>query len=54
MAEKIGLKDAGLPTCLKRSTPVPPYAKSYDDETTRLVAERYVDEIELFGYRFSE
>jgi hypothetical protein len=50
ISEKLNLEDAELPTLLKRRGEQPWYVDHYESESTALVAERYREEIAMFGY----
>ena len=50
--ERLKLESAELPTLMKRPGEQPSYLKFYDSETENLIAERYHEEIALFGYEF--
>jgi hypothetical protein len=49
----LNIEDKSLPKLLT-STHKTHYTDHYDDDTKRIVAERYQDEIKLFGFKFGE
>jgi hypothetical protein len=52
IADRIGLEDAELPHLLAGKNPS--YVDFYDDHCRKLVADKYAEEIELFGYKFGQ
>lgn len=65
VAEELGIDDPSLPHLVEGSspntstgsgqTPLPSsYVEAFDSRTRALVAERYADEIRLFGYEFDD
>lgn len=50
VCDRLGIEDATLPHLITGSGE--DYSAHYDDLTRRLVAQRYAEEISMFGYRF--
>ncbi|MBX3438397.1 MAG: sulfotransferase family 2 domain-containing protein [Planctomycetaceae bacterium] len=51
VCERLGLQNVELPHLVKAHDSRP-YTALYNDESRRIVAERYAEEIDLFGYQF--
>ena len=52
VCERLGLEDSQLPTLMMRPGEQPKYVDQYDQASIDLVAKRYREEIEMFGYEF--
>lgn len=53
VCNRLGIPDSSLPH-LTRQRDRRPYSAIYDETTRRIVADRYGEEIAMFGYRFAE
>ena len=54
VAEELGIEDPELPTLMMKPGKRPSYVDAYDPASIDLVAEKYRDEIAMFGFEFGE
>ena len=54
VCQRIGASDIKPLSCLADATDRRPYTAFYDTETRLMIAQRYAEEIEMFGYKYGE
>jgi hypothetical protein len=54
VCQRIGLPETKLANWLGRAADRRTYTELYDAETRAIVADRYADEIQMFGYTYGE